>query len=78
MAKLLKNSENDTPRKKKNLSFIQQIFIRHYHKPGMGDAEIKTSAILRQIKVGDWPTSYQTFCEALVIKTGDTHTEMDK
>lgn len=46
MAKLLKDSENDTLRKKRSLSFIQQTFIKHYHEP-----EIKTSAILRQIKV---------------------------
>lgn len=32
---------------------------------------MKTSAVLRQIKVGDWLTRYQTFYEALVIETGD-------
>ena len=52
MAKLLRDSENDTLRKK-ILSFIQQIFIRHYNEPGTGDAEVRTSAILRQIKLGD-------------------------
>ena len=38
MAKLLKDSENDTLRKKK-LPFIQQIFIKHCKEPGTGDVD---------------------------------------
>lgn len=40
--------------------------------------QIRTSATLRQIKVGDRPTKYQAFCEALCIETNDIQAETDK
>ena len=39
MAKLLKDSENDTLREKKKSPFIQQIFIKHCKEPGTGNAD---------------------------------------
>ena len=42
------------------------------------EMQIRTSVILRQIKVGNWPTKNQTFCEALCMETSDIQAEMDK
>lgn len=76
MAKLLKDPENNTLRKKIEF-IIYSTNIKHYHEPGTGEAEMKTSAILRQIRVGDWPVRKQTCYAALVIERDDISAEME-
>ena len=77
MAKLLEDSENDALRKKKNRHLFNKYSLSTVRSQEL-EMQIRTSAILRQIKVGNWPTKYQTFCEALCIETSGIQAEMDK
>lgn len=77
MAKLLKDSENDALREKKNHHLFNKYSLSTVRSQEL-EMQIRTSATLRQIKVGDRPTKYQAFCEALCIETNDIQAETDK